>query len=153
MRMFNFAWWFIYIVIAICLQKIVHGVDFLLPGLIVALQERKIKQFLIIVTVFILIQEGTGTMPFGNIFLWYFLVIIFFYSWQWFFEVESFIFILLLSLALSLSHYLIIVILADIQDIYINFRELQDECVYQMFLTPLVWHLVNFLRRGLQRVA
>lgn len=153
MRFVNFAWWTIYIIIAIILQKFVHGVDFLLPGLIVALQERKIVQFLVVIVSFILIQEGTGTMPFGNIFLWYFVVIIFFYAWQWFFEVESFIFILLLSIALSISHYLIISILSDIQDIYINSRELQDECVYQVFITPLMWHLANYLRKGIRRVA
>ncbi len=91
-------------------------------------------------------------MPFGNVFLWYSLAIIFFYSWRWFFEIESFTFILLLSAALAVSHYFIISVLAEIQDIYINYKSLQDESVYQMFLTPIMWHTANYLRRGFRYV-
>lgn len=133
---------------AIFLQIYTIGVDFFIPGIIVALQEKKIWQTGIVIASFIVIQEGMGTMPFGNIFLWYSLTIIFFYAWRWFFEVESLMFILLLSLALSVSHYFIVSVLASVQDIYINYNALRDECVYQMLLTPIIWHAISYLRKG-----
>ena len=89
-------------------------------------------------------------MPFGNVFLWYSLTIIFFYAWRWFFEVESLMFILLLSLALSVSHYFIVSVLASVQDIYIDYNALRDECVYQMLLTPIIWHAISYLSKGLR---
>lgn len=146
----NIAWWFLYACTAVLFQCFTVGVDFLLPGIIVALQERKFFQFMAVFCFFILLQEGMGTMPFGNVLLWYLLVIIFFYAWQWFFEVESFIFIILLSAALAVSHYYIVSILATVQDIYINEKSLRDECFYQLFLTPFIWHMMNYLRRGVR---
>ncbi len=153
MVLLNISWWGIYIVAAVFLQCFTVGVDFLLPGIIVALQERRPLQFLAVFLAFVLIQEGIGTMPFGNVFLWYLLTIVFFYAWQWFFEVESFTFILLLSIALAVSHYFIVSVLANIQDIYIDYKALQDESFYQMFLTPIIWHTINYLRRGVRSVA
>lgn len=152
MAVFNVVWWGLYVVLAVFCQRFTVGVDFLLPGIIVALQERRFLQFIGVFLTFIIIQEGIGTMPFGNVLLWYLLAIVFFYAWQWFFEVESFIFILLLSAALAVSHYFIVSLLANIQDIYINYKALQDESVYQMFLTPILWHTINYLRRGVRNV-
>ena len=78
MKVLNVFWWLAYVCIAIFLQLFISGVDFFLPGIIVALQEKKITQFGVVFLLFVLIQEGIGTMPFGNVFLWYSLAIIFF---------------------------------------------------------------------------
>lgn len=150
MKVLNVLWWFVYTSFALFLQIYTVGVDFFIPGIIVALQEKRIWQTSIVLGVFIVIQEGIGTMPFGNVFLWYSLTIIFFYAWRWFFEVESLMFILLLSLALSVSHYFIVSVLASVQDIYIDYNALRDECVYQMLLTPIIWHAISYLRKGLR---
>lgn len=153
MKALNVLWWLVYICFAVFLQIFSTGVDFFIPALIVALQEKKKLQFGIVFFLFILIQEGMGTMPFGNVFLWYSLAVIFFYAWRWFFEVESLMFILLLSFALSVSHYFIVSVLASVQDIYIDYTALQDECVYQMFLTPILWHGISYLRKGFRNAG
>lgn len=148
MKVLNLLWWLVYTGVVLFLQIFTVGVDFFIPGIIVALQEKKMLQFVLVICSFIIIQEGMGTMPFGNVFLWYSLTVIFFYAWRWFFEVESLMFILLLSLALSVSHYFIVSVLASVQDIYIDYHALRDECVYQMFLTPIMWHGISYLRKG-----
>lgn len=148
MKVLNILWWLVYTGAAVFLQIFAVGVDFFIPGIIVALQEKKMLQSGFVICLFILLQEGIGTMPFGNVFLWYSLTVIFFYAWRWFFEVESLMFILLLSLALSVSHYFIVSVLASVQDIYIDYNALRDECVYQMFLTPILWHGISYLRKG-----
>lgn len=150
MKVLNILWWLVYTVFAIFLQLFTVGVDFFIPAIIVVLQEKKLLQSSIIFCLFICIQEGIGTMPFGNVFLWYSLTVILFYAWRWFFEVESLMFILLLSLALSICHYFIVSVLASVQDIYIDYNALRDECVYQMFITPIIWHAMSYLRKGLR---
>lgn len=56
----NLVWWGGYASIGISLQAVLPGLDFLLPGLILAIQERKKAQFLWVAALFLLIQEGTG---------------------------------------------------------------------------------------------
>jgi len=148
MKYANLFWWFGYVILAIILQSIIPGVDFLLPGFIVAMQERKIKQFAWVALSFLILQEGMGTMAFGAVFLWYIAILVFYIAGQWFFEAESLSFILLLSVVLSVAHYVVIVNLAGLQDMHINAQTLIDESVYQAFLTPFLWHFAQYTRRG-----
>ncbi len=153
MRYANFFWWLGYVILAVILQARVPGVDFLLPGFIVAMQEAKVKQFIWVALSFLLLQEGMGTMAFGAVFLWYLTIIILYIAGQWLFEVESLAFVLLLSLVLSVSHYVVMFLLADLQDMYINTQSLMDESAYQAFVTPFLWHLAHYTRRGLRNAT
>lgn len=150
MKYANILWWVSYVILAIILQAFIPGVDFLLPGLIVALQEHKIKQFIWVALSFLILQEGMGTMAFGAVFLWYIIIIMLYIAGQWLFEVENILFILLISVALSVSHYLVIVALAGLQNMHINIQSLIDESVYQAFVTPFLWCVAYYTRRGLR---
>ena len=75
----NLVWWGGYASIGISLQAVLPGLDFLLPGLIRAIQERKKAQFLWVAALFLLIQEGTGSMLFGGTLVSYALAPAFFY--------------------------------------------------------------------------
>ena len=150
MKYANVSWWLTYVILAIILQAFVPGVDFLLPGFIVAMQEYKIKQFIWVTFSFIILQEGMGTMAFGAVFLWYMIIIMFYVAGQWLFEVRSISFILLLSVVLSCTHYMVIVSLASLQDMHINIQSLIDESVYQAFVTPFLWCVAHYSRRGLR---
>ena len=153
MKYANLFWWIGYAILAIMAQIIIPGVDFFLPGFIVAMQERKAKQFAWVALSFLILQEGMGTMAFGAVFLWYLTIIIFYIAGQWLFEVESLSFILLLSVVLSITHYMVIVSLAGLQGMQINLQSLIDESVYQAFVTPFLWHFAHYTRRGLRYAA
>ncbi len=150
----NIAWWVIYTGIAVLLQASAFPLprlDYLLPGLILALQERRVAQFIWVATCFLLIQEGLGSFGFGGAFLSYALTVGLFFVGSWLFEVESFLFIFLLSACLGLSHYLVFSTMADLQNIPINTQNLLDESVFQALITPFVWRLAYFTRTPLRR--
>ena len=74
----NIGWWVAYACIAIVLQSRAPGLDFLLPGFILAIQERNGAQFLWVAVFFLLLQEGMGNMAFGGTLLWYALAVFLF---------------------------------------------------------------------------
>lgn len=146
----NIGWWLGYACVAVALQSRVPGLDFLLPGFILAIQERNPAQFAWVAVFFLLLQEGMGSMAFGGTLLWYALAVVLFYLGHSLFEVESFLFIFLLSGCLGATHYAVFSIMAGLQDIPVNTRLLTDESVFQALLTPLLWRLAYFSRRFLR---
>ncbi|MDR2051495.1 MAG: hypothetical protein LBQ63_06990 [Deltaproteobacteria bacterium] len=103
----NILWWAGYIAAGIWLQKLAPGLDALVPGLIVCLQEGNRQQTTLFLLLCILIQEGAGSLPFGQSIIWYGTVMAFYHIGGWFFMAGNFVFILILSLALSLARLLI----------------------------------------------
>ncbi len=147
-RYANIFWWIVYTALAIYFQTKAQGFDAFVPGIIIALQERKPTQTFWIISIFFLLQNGMGSMTFGKVFLWYFSVIITYLATRWFFEVESLLFILLLSFISSFNHYWIITVMAGLQDLYIDNQVIFEQNIYQAFLTPLIWSVAYFTRRG-----
>lgn len=146
----NVIWWMTYAFVAIILQSILPGVDFLLPGYIVAMQEKNLKQFCWVGIIFVILQEGMGTLAFGAVLLWYLSIILIYLAGHWLFEVESLPFIFLLSIASSLAHYMVVIFIGNLSEIQIPEKTLIDKCVYQAFLTPFMWNLAHYTRRGIR---
>ncbi len=147
MNWLNILWWAVYIGVAIVLQASVPGIDFLLPGFILAIQERNPFQFLWLAGIFILLQEGMGSMAFGGVLLWYSLTVLLFFIGQNLFEGESFLFIFLLSGCLGVAHYAVFSTMAGLQDMPVDANLLMEESVFQALLTPFVWRFARFVRR------
>lgn len=143
----NLLWWGIYTCIAVSLQAVLPGLDFLLPGLILAIQERKKVQFFWVAVIFLLIQEGTGSMLFGSTLIGYALAPALFYVGYSLFEVDSFPFIVLLSLCLGSIHYITIALMCELQGIPFHAQIVMDESVIQALMTPFLWGFAQFTRR------
>ena len=149
----NAGWWLLYAFAAISLQAAMPGVDFLLPGFIIALQERRIFQSLLVGTAFMLAQEGMGSMAFGGTLLWYAVTAIAYYASCSLFQGHSFLFIFLLACLLAGVHYIVFGLLASLQDIPWEPALLLEECFLQAVLTPFIWLIAASLRRGLKHEA
>jgi hypothetical protein len=149
----NAGWWLAYAFAAISMQVALPGVDFLLPGLFIAFQERRLFQTLLIGTGFMMAQEGMGSMAFGGTLLWYAVAAVAYYAACSLFQGRSFLFVLLLSLLLSGVRYVIFIFLARLQDIPWEAALLLDECFLQAVLTPFVWLIAAALRRGKKHEA
>ena len=149
----NAGWWLIYAFAAISLQAVLPGLDFLLPGFIIALQERRLFQTLLLGTAFMLAQEGMGSMAFGGTLLWYAAAAAAFYAACNLFEGRSILFIFLLSALLSGVRYVIFGFLSTLQDIPWEPALLLDECFLQALLTPFIWAAASALRRGVKHEA
>lgn len=144
----NFGWWLVYGFAAIAFQAAFPGLDFLFPGFILLLQERRLFQTLIVGTLFLLAQEGMGSMAFGGTLLWYGLAAIAFYALCGLFQGGSFLFIFLLGSALSAVHGVIFASLTTLQGIPWEAASLLDDCFFQALLTPCLWWVASSLRRG-----
>lgn len=136
--------------IAVFLQSILSGIDFLLIGVIIALQEKRLGQLLWVLLAAILLQEGVGSLPFGSTLLWYTSAIIVFYGGRALFEAENFIFIFLVSTMLGVLHYIFTYAVASLHDLTINNTRLLVECAIQILIIPPLWRLTYVLRRNVR---
>jgi hypothetical protein len=142
----NFIWWIFYIVIAIWLQKFAPGLDALVPGLIICLQEHNKQQTFLFLLICVVFQEGCGTLPFGASIIWYGLVFSFFYVGGWFFLAENQFFILLLSVTLGLGRLGMFLGMGALQPLPLDTQALLGQCVIQAVFTPIIWALSGYSR-------
>lgn len=145
----NVGWWLVYAFAAIALQSVIPGLDFLFPGFIIAMQERRLFQTLCVGAAFMLAQEGMGSMAFGGTLLWYCVAAIAYYVGCSLFQGSSLLFVFLFSSLLSGVHYIIFGMLASLQDIPWEAANLLDECFLQAVLTPVIWWVASLQRKGL----
>ena len=147
----NILWWLGYTVAAIWMQFAIAGVDFFMPAVICSMQEEKPKQTFWLITVFALIQEGTGAMAFGSSTLWYCSALILMYYGRWLFDANNFFFIVLVSCALGAWNVGMTLLMANLQNIQVSMNLLVAASLLLAGLIPLVWFIVYSLRQGFLR--
>lgn len=145
----NVVWWMGFFPLAITIQLYLPGLDALVIGLIIVLQERRYKDLFWLFPLLILLQEGMGSREFGGAIIWYMLTIIFFNIGRWLFEVENILFICLLALCLGASHFAIVYFMAPLQNITVNIQDLTDESLIQAIFISVAWWLAYFTRKGI----
>ena len=70
-------------------------------GLVILLQERDYKNLCWLLPLFVLLQEGIGTSPFGATIVWYALVCLLYRLLRWLLGLGNFFLVLLLSICLG----------------------------------------------------
>ncbi len=142
-----FMWWFFFLPVGIFLQAALPTLDALLIGLILTLQEERYKDLIWVLPILIFIQEGIGSREFGGAILWYSLVIVLFFVGRWLFEVQNTLFVLILSSCLGVAHFILVYLLAPLQDLQVNMDQLIYENTLQAMFIPIAWWLLNFTRK------
>lgn len=135
----NLFWWVGYIIVAILLQRLVPGLDALVPALIICLQDDNKQQTTIFLVICMIIQEGTGTLPFGASLIWYCTVVATYYIGGWFFVGESIMFILVLSISMGVSRALIFIGMGLLQPLPLDYQSMYPTYILQVLLTPIIW--------------
>jgi len=149
MRTRNLLWWAGFFYVAICVQSVLPGLDALVVGLLLALQERRILQIAWLLPVFILVQEGCGTLDFGASILWYVTVVALLFIGDRLFEVKNFLFMFFLSTCLGVAHMGITRLMAALQNTRVDEAALLDESIIQALFIPIGWHFAAITRRVL----
>lgn len=139
-------WWAIYIVGALIVQQNLPGVDALVPGFLLSLQERKNWQSFWLFCAFVLIQEGAGSLTFGSAVLWYGGQICLFRLSQRFFMAENVIFVLILSAGLGAYHFFLTWLMCAVANLPLEYSLLIRESVIQAAVIPAIWELAYFTR-------
>lgn len=147
MKWHNVLWWTGFLFCAVALQSIMPGMDFLLPGLLLSLQEKRPEQTFIVAVMFILLQEGMGSIAFGSTFLLYSIAVLLYACGCSLFHGRSFLFMILLGAVLSPVRFLIARLMVELQFLPWNEEMVLDECIVQACLTPLIWLVASMLRR------
>lgn len=138
-------WWSAYTVVGIWMQMLVPGVDFLAPGLVLSLQEGGGPVTVLLMLVWVFLQEGMGNLPFGYAIAWYGMLILLYVSGRWLFEARSVSFMCLLGLAMGVLHPLLVDALMSLDSMDSPFHLSMVEGVMQAITFPIVWALAAWL--------
>ncbi len=135
----RFLWWGAYIIGALIIQHQIPGVDALVPGFLLSLQEKKFWQSFWLFVIFVLIQEGAGSLQFGSAVLWYGGQVAFFHVSQRFFVADNLLFVFILSIVLGVYHALLTLFMCAVQGLPVEYLPLLHESIIQTLLIPLIW--------------
>ena len=149
----NNLWLVASFVPAICVQLHFPGIDALLPGLLISLQEKRWKQTVWIALCCILIQEGTGSLAFGATILWYGGLLLLFLGGRWFFVTNSLFFVVLLSGALGLFNIVVLLSLTTLQKLAFPLERVLEQSLAQALIIPPLWGLAMLTRKKVFRHA
>ena len=143
----NIAWWAVYFLAGLGLQLQFPGVDALVPGIMLSCQEERPQQTAWLCLVTILIQEGTGSLAFGNALLWYGSLIFFFFVGRLFFVTGSLFFVVLLSIVLGLAHSAILYMTSSLQGFDVDTYRLAEQAVAQALIIPPLYAAASLVRK------
>lgn len=149
--LWNVLWWFLYFVLAVWVQLHFPGVDAMLPGLLISLQEKRWQQTAWVALSCILLQEGTGTLAFGGTLLWYGGMFLLFMGGRWFFVTNSLFFVVLLSGALGVLNILVLLALTSLQKLAFSIEPALEQSLAQAMLIPPLWGLAVLTRKKVFR--
>lgn len=139
-------WWAAYILVALILQQQFPGVDALAPGFLLSLQEKKRWQTFWLFLLFVLIQEGTGSLGFGSAPLWYGGQIVLFRLTERLFVAGNPLFVLMLSASLGAFHCLLTWFMCIVQKLPVEYLLLGQESLRQALIIPVIWGFACLLR-------
>ncbi len=143
--MLRTLWWLGFSVAGVWAQTLLPGVDFLAAGLVFSFQEEGRGRALILALVFILLQEGMGSQPFGASVLWYWFLLLLVSLGQYIFQPRSAPFATLLGLVLGLLHFLQTYAMATLAVKAVPLDRVLVESLLQAVAFPLEWLLVDRL--------
>lgn len=150
--MLGLIWWTIYILVAVWAQHVLPGLDFLAPGFIVSLQEDRGPATIWLAVVFILLQEGMGTLFFGSGLLNYSMLALAFFMGRMLFDSRSATLVVLLGLVIGVCHTLFSLMTLRLEGMLVPLDRLLLESLAQAVITPLLWYVVHVLfPKGLRR--
>ncbi|SBW09667.1 conserved membrane hypothetical protein [uncultured delta proteobacterium] len=143
----NILWWVVYYIAGMGLQLQFPGVDALAPAIMLSCQEGRPQQTAWLCLATILIQEGTGSLAFGNSLLWYGSLLLFFYVGRLFFVTGSLFFVVLLALVLGVAHSGILYVTSSLQGFEVDTYRLVQQAMAQALLIPPLYAAASLVRK------
>ncbi len=147
----NAFWWAIYLLAAFWLQLRLPGLDALIPGLVIACQEKRPQQLAWLLILCLLIQEGTGNLAFGGTLLWYGCLLASFRIGEFFFATGGLFFVILLAVCLGVTHAAILFTFGALQNLPVPIFRLVEQALAQAALIPVVWGPAHLIRKRFLR--
>ena len=148
MKWRQIVWWICFIILGICVQSLAPGLDALAVGLLIMLQEEDYRDMLWLLPLFILLQEGMGSRPFGSIIVWYAATIVMFKIGRWLFDTKNFLFMFLLSASLGGVYFAVDWLMAPLQNLNFNVEDAMNKSLTEALFLPFAWRLAQATRKA-----
>ena len=142
----EWLWWSLFFVIAIVMQRIFAGLDFLIIAPILMVQEKRLNYLPWVILLLIFCQDGVGSLHFGAGIFWYGAVVGMTLFGRLLFDIKGIPFVCLISLILGLLHFILVYSLTTLQQNPIILRQLIHDSTLQAFAIPFVWSVASFFR-------
>lgn len=141
------CWWLCFLALGVCIQALAPGLDVLAAGLIILFLERDYRNLVWLLPLFILVQEGMGTRPFGAVIVWYAITFVLIRIGRWLFQVENFVFVFLLSACMGAAYYGVSWLMAPLQNLSFSVEDTLDKSLVQALFMPFAWRTLVAVRR------
>ena len=145
-NLLRLLWWVAYIVVALILQQQFPGVDALAPGLLISLQDRNKWQSFWLFLLFVLIQEGAGSLGFGSALLLYGGQAPLYRLAERLFVADNILFVLMLSTSLGVYRSLITWFMCIVQKVPVEYMLLVQESLFQAVSILVLWGVACLFR-------
>lgn len=139
--MLEALWWSLFTIFGIWGQALVPGVDFFAAGLAISLRWQRSWVTLLLVVIWVAIQEGAGGLSFGYGVLWYSVLAALLTTGRWFLDPASLQFQGILGAALGLAHFFLLYLMAVLEIRAFPIGRVALEGLFQAVSYPLVWYL------------
>lgn len=149
MSMTPALFWLVYTLAAVWLQAFFPGPDLFAPALLLVLQERGYSRLGWLLPLWILIQEGSGSLHFGTSLLWYSGLILFFCSTRNLLDSRGFLFICLMSIFAGVWQFLCLYLLSGLQELQVPKEQLLQQALQTVLALPLLWAVLLSLKNRL----
>lgn len=143
-------WWFFFTALCIWVHSLIQGIDCFGPALLVLLHLKRIKEAAWLTPVWILINEGSGSLAFGLSVLWIGGLVLFFYLLCQYLSSSNLLFLLSLSLLAGAWSSTLVRLMATLQELNIPNHEILILGVKTAVAFPILWAgmLAAFQRWG-----
>lgn len=141
----SILWWAGFTYLAIWAQKMLPGVDFMAPGLLLCIQLDRRKDLYWLILIWALIQDGIGGLPFGYSIIWYLSLLVLYRCGAMFFDVQSMMFALLCGVTLGVLHPLLTGVMSMLADMVWVTDRYVFEGILQAVIFPAEWLLLKYL--------
>ncbi len=138
-------WWAAFTFVAVWGQKMVPGIDFLAPGILLCIQLNKRTYVFWLILVWALIQDGVGGLPFGYSIVWYLSILALYRGGEMFFDVQSTMFAMLCGCMLGVVHIGLTFMMSMLADMTFVLDRYVYEGVVQALVFPAEWLLLKYI--------
>lgn len=137
--------WFLYTFACIWLHSFVPGLDCFAPALIVCLHLKRYRSVCWLAPVWLLINEGLGSMAFGASIVWYAGLMLFFFAVQVFFSTRHLYFVFVLALFAACWHYFVFVSMINLQELRVPKELVIMNSLFTACAFPVAWRVIQWV--------
>ena len=138
----SLIWCLVYTIFAVWLQRYIPGLDCFAPALVGCLYLGITTATIWFAVIWILIQEGIGSLAFGSTLLFYAGIAIFFFSSKTIFTKQSWFFLINISIFTAGYYFLVMYCMCSLQELYIPWSVFLENSLLILVFFPILLCIV-----------